>query len=54
MKKYYSVKRYADMIGKTSQTIYNYIRAGMIDTITVEIGELGKKSYVIVVDEKES
>lgn len=54
MKKYYSVKMYAKMRNVTSQTIYNYIRAGMIDTITVEIGERGKKSYVIVVDEKES
>lgn len=53
MKKYYSVKMYAKMRNVTSQTIYNYIRANMLDIICVEIGERGKKSYVIVVDEKE-
>ena len=50
-KKYYSVKGYAKKIDKTTQTVYNYIRGNMVDVITVDIGELGKKSYIIVEDE---
>ena len=46
--KYYSVKRYAEIKNRSSVTIYNWIKKGVIDYIEVEIGNKGKKSYIIL------
>lgn len=46
--KYYSVKRYAEIKNRSSVTIYNWIKKGIIDYIEVEIGSKGKKSYVVI------
>ena len=51
MKKYYSVKRYAEKVGKTSQAIYNQIKTNKLEVIEVEIGTVGKKNYIIVEEE---
>ena len=51
MKKYYSVKFYAAMVGLTTQAIYNKIKNDKIDYIPVEIGNDGKHSYIIIVYE---
>ena len=52
MKKYYSVKRYAEKVGKTSQAIYNQIKTNKLEVIEVEIGTVGKKNYIIVEEEE--
>lgn len=48
MNKYYSVKRYSEIKNRSSVTIYNWIKKGIIDYIEVEIGSKGKKSYVVI------
>jgi len=45
-KKYFSVSAYAKRIGKTTVTVYNYIKDNRIDYITVSFGK--KNGYVIV------
>lgn len=50
-KKYYSVLNYAKKKNQTSQTIYNQIKANKLDYIEVDIGEVGRKGYVIVEDD---
>ena len=52
-KKYYSVFTYAKKKGTTSQSVYNRIRKGKVDYIEVEIGVIGKKSYIIVEEDEE-
>ena len=47
-KKYYSVFTYAKKMGVTSQTIYNQIKSGKLESIEFEIGSVGKKGYIIV------
>lgn len=47
-KKYYSVFTYAKKMGVTSQTIYNQIKSGKLESIEFEIGSVGKKGYIII------
>lgn len=52
MEKYYSVSIYAKLKGKSTMTIYNYIKDGLVKYIEVDIGNMGKKSYIIVEEDK--
>lgn len=48
MEKYYSVSSYAKLKGKSTMTIYNYIKDGLVKYIEVDIGKIGKKGYIIL------
>ena len=52
MEKYYSVYSYAKLKGKSTMTIYNYIKDGLVKYIEVDIGNMGKKGYIIVEEDK--
>ena len=43
MEKYYSVSSYAKLKRKSTMTIYNYIKDGLVKYIEVDIGKIGKK-----------
>ena len=48
MEKYYSVSSYAKLKRKSTMTIYNDIKDGLVKYIEVDIGKIGKKGYIIL------